>query len=532
VRIVRLQGLTENGDVSDWLDKGNTPADLVRLLESTPEWSPRARFDGAPSFASVGDVSAYVADNLRPWARKRAEWRIRGALVKDTHLVVGASKKTLKTTLVSGEMAFAIANGTPWLDHEQFTVEAEAPVIVVINEGIKSYMKMLDRIPARNDAASLGPIFVIDASGFNLENGDLNAVIRETADRVGAGVIIYDAWYGFVGGEKDAASLFSMSDVFKIVQGVADELDIDPVIVHHLKKNSKGRPDLDDLTFAGVAEWADSWLLITHRSPARPDEGEYRLGLVAGSRQWGEIDYEVDASFGQIDLDNAGYTQPPRWNITEVKAEQSERWGKKSASSVANPEADIVGIVAANPYMFTKSQVAEMAQGAAKRNGPLITQLIKDGTIASVYLRRSEESGIKSRHLLGPPSLDPARVEQQRLAPIGNDIPTNVGEHGAGNSPKAAVSAPSEPQLDTNVGRAADVDNPGTPSLSGATPVPADVPDHSSGNTHHLADLDDLSDSIAPPHCIPCGEPHQPPPEGGMDWACYARQAEQQVGSA
>jgi hypothetical protein len=64
VRLIQLDGLPEKGDVSDWLDSGGTPADLVKILDSTQAWKARRRFDGAEPFATVGDVSAYKADSL------------------------------------------------------------------------------------------------------------------------------------------------------------------------------------------------------------------------------------------------------------------------------------------------------------------------------------------------------------------------------------------------------------------------------------------------------------------------------------
>lgn len=521
VRLIQLSGLAENGDISDWLDNGNTSADLETILGSTQEWTLRRKFDGAEPFATVGDVSAYRADALRSWAEKPTTWRIRGVLVKDTHLVVGASKKTLKTTLVSGEMAYAIANGTPWLDHGEFVVDAPAPVIVVINEGVKSYMRTLARIPARHKADSLGPIYVIDASGVKLENGDLSAVIRETAERVGAGVIIYDAWYGFVGGDKKAESMFAMAEVFKVVQDVADELNVDPIIVHHLKKNSKGRPDLDDLTYAGVAEWADSWLLITHRSTARPDDGEYRLGLVAGSRQWGEIDYEVDASFGKLDLDAAGYTHPPRWLVTRVDASRSEQWSKGSGGSPGNPETNVTDFIAAHPYECTKSQVCTKAPGAEKTNRDAFERLINSGQLVVAKIQRREGKRTVLRDLVGPSDIDLSVVEQQRLAPIGNDLPTYVGQGGAGNSPEAAVSAPSEPQFGGNLGRTANVGNADTPTLSESTSASDQVPDQGSETTPHAVDVQDLLGSEYPPRCDKCGELHEPPLPGEINWKCF-----------
>jgi putative DNA primase/helicase len=38
VKVVALPGLPEKGDVSDWLDAGNTVEDLLRIVDETPEW--------------------------------------------------------------------------------------------------------------------------------------------------------------------------------------------------------------------------------------------------------------------------------------------------------------------------------------------------------------------------------------------------------------------------------------------------------------------------------------------------------------
>jgi hypothetical protein len=40
VKIMRLPGLPEGGDVSDWLDAGHTKAELEDVCYSTPDWEP------------------------------------------------------------------------------------------------------------------------------------------------------------------------------------------------------------------------------------------------------------------------------------------------------------------------------------------------------------------------------------------------------------------------------------------------------------------------------------------------------------
>jgi hypothetical protein len=194
-----------------------------------------------------------------------------------------------------------------------------------------------------------------------------------------------------------------------------------------------------------------------------------------------------------------------------------------------NPEAALTDFVTAHPYEYTKSQVCKEAPGGEKANRDAFQRLITSGTLTVTKLKRLEGNQTRLRPLVGPSGVDPAQTEQQRLAPIRDDLPTNVAEHGAGNSPKAAVSAPVEPQLDTNLGKAADVDNPGTPTLSDATPVPADVPGRRSGITSYESHRGDQDPPDGSPSCIRCEGHHPPTAPGRFSWTCYAIEAEREL---
>ncbi len=523
VRLVRLDGLTDNGDTSDWFDLGGTPNQFAALVNSTPAHKPpRRKFGGVKPDMTIGSISMYAADGLLGWAREPVRWRVRSVLIEGTNLVVGGPKKALKSTLVSAEMAVAVANGIPWLDHGEFAIDAQAPVLVVLNEGVKPYLRTLDRIIQRHGLDSVGDIHVVEANGFTMDDDDLTAIITDGAQEIGAGMIIYDAWYGFVGADAEAANLFAMRKVFGVVQSVAEDSGSDAVIVHHFVKHSRGRPELDTLSFAGIAEWADSWILLMHREIARPEEGEYRLGLVAGSRQWGELTYELDGSFGRVDIEHGGYTEPPRWLVSKVDSEISDGWGKTSGKPTVDPEMGLTGFIAAHPYEFTQSALCQQAPGGDQRNRAALKRMIRNGTVTVRYLKRTESNGVrKSRHLLALDGTDPATTEQQRLAPIGNDLPTNVAQHGAGNSPEAAVSAPSELQLDGNLGRTAKVENTDTPTLFESTSASDLVPDQGSEITPRTVDVQDLPEPEDLPQCDKCGELHEPPLPGEINWKCF-----------
>src|SRR5690606_14643647 len=51
VRVLHLPGLSEKGDVSDWLLQGGTREELERLADECPDWEPPAEPQGIAAFA-------------------------------------------------------------------------------------------------------------------------------------------------------------------------------------------------------------------------------------------------------------------------------------------------------------------------------------------------------------------------------------------------------------------------------------------------------------------------------------------------
>ena len=117
-----------------------------------------------------------------------------------------------------------------------------------------------------------------------------------------------------------------------------------------------------------------------------------------------------------------------------------------------NPEPGILKFIEDHPYEYTKSQISKNAPGAERSNRRFLDSLLKEGVVVSAKVRRSESNRVTRRDLLALKGIDPPATGQQRLAPIGNDQPTIVGQGGAGNSPEAAVSALSEPPAEGNLG--------------------------------------------------------------------------------
>ena len=370
----------------------------------------RLRFGSAEPIVSEGRVDVYKADDLLGWANEPLEWRVRGLLPKGTYTIVGGAKKTFKTTLISAELAYAIANGVDWLGAPGFEVHAPCSVIVLINEGERQLLKTLDRIRSRNNSEKIGPITVVPAQGLKWSDEDLESALRKAVASFRAGQAIFDATYGFIEGDTEASNIFAMGEQLTNIQRICAELDLDLIVVHHLKKNQRaGKPDLDDLAWAGFAEWADSWILLKHVTPPDIANGNYRIGAVAGSRQGYEFTYEIEGHSGPFDIDTLAPLKPPEWTVSLVGSDQAENWGKKDKRRSEGDEG-ILSIVEYRSFELTKSQLAEEAPGGDQQNRDEIDRMLRAGILESRNLPRREGPRTVNRDLIGLPGHEPPEI--------------------------------------------------------------------------------------------------------------------------
>lgn len=344
----------------------------------------------------VGDVKAFTADSLKEWSETPIEWRIPRTIVKGTYGLVGGPKKALKSTLFSGEFAVSLANGIPWLDSPELPVEKSASVIVVVNEGLRSYMRSLSRIAKARGLDSYGDILVIPANGIRAGNEDLTEIIKQKAETSDDLVLIFDATYGFVGGDAKAENLFAMADVLGIMQNLGEQVDADVWLVHHYRKNTTGFPDLDDLSWAGFGEWADSWLLLTHREPAEADKGLFKLGLVAGSREGFETCFEIDADLGV--MNELGYhDHPPQFTANRIPTIEAHEWGKRNQRNAdlrrAQSEKAIIEIVTDQPYDYVKTEILKLVGGSDSEVRKVFDRLTDEDRIVSAKVQKVNSRG-------------------------------------------------------------------------------------------------------------------------------------------
>lgn len=123
VRFLTLPGLPHKGDVSDWLDQGGELPELLRLIDSAPEWTEEAKPEprDPEDWAHVGDIEAQSANV--PWVWEG--WILGGALT------LLAADPGVGKTRFAFDLFRRVANGLPWPDGKPMNVPRGSRFVVL-----------------------------------------------------------------------------------------------------------------------------------------------------------------------------------------------------------------------------------------------------------------------------------------------------------------------------------------------------------------------------------------------------------------
>jgi putative DNA primase/helicase len=104
VRVVALPGLPEKGDVSDWLDSGNSVEELLRIVDETPEWEASSPAADTPD--GVGDVGTLLSEVIE----ELVEWLWEGRIPLSKLTVIDGDPGTGKSALTT-DLAARVSTG-------------------------------------------------------------------------------------------------------------------------------------------------------------------------------------------------------------------------------------------------------------------------------------------------------------------------------------------------------------------------------------------------------------------------------------
>ena len=316
------------------------------------------------------------------------EFLVRNVLVKGEPAVLGGVKKTLKSA-VGTALAIALDTATPFLGYERFAVPRRANVMLLNGEsGNATVQETAARIARANgiDPRSLRIVWGADLPQLaNVEH------LRDLADVIRARhieVLIVDPAYlcllsGVPANGAQASNLFDMGPIYLQFARFCLEAGATPILAIHAKKGRGNEPlDLDDLTFAGVAEFARQWLLLSRRKDYEGD-GLHQLWLNIGGSSGHSFVGHLDINEGVIDEEFGGRT----WAAAVESCREAARVEKadRDSAKLEQRQADDRAVMVLIDRLAADSEVATLNR---IRNGSGLSRARTDAALERLRLER------------------------------------------------------------------------------------------------------------------------------------------------
>lgn len=273
------------------------------------------------------------------------EWLITGLWPAGSYGPWGGAKKSLKTYAAS-IAAIAVAAGRPAFGNPEWSVPAARPVIYYGGEGgQKMHARRLQRIARElygiadlstvplHLVTDIGPLDkpdFIDALRRNVQ--EVNEAHAATHE-LGTGLLVLDSLYNYHPAGVEAGNLYERGPLLAGLSALTAEQGVALWLVDHFNKTGSGI-DLDRLAQAGMAQWADSWLLFEHGETPDVANGMFTLSTGVGSRQWGGEDWTLRIDLGAYDKETSAY-------LTPMKVEAEQGITRRAQASGSTSPADL-----------------------------------------------------------------------------------------------------------------------------------------------------------------------------------------------
>jgi replicative DNA helicase len=273
-----------------------TEKELLHKLEDAEEQDgPRGYLLSNPGIGNIVVASGFKADFINSTAFDELaiqhEWLIKKVLVARQPAIVGGPKKVLKTSTMI-DLAVSLGSGKSFLNH--FDVPRRQRVLVLSGESGQASIQNVARRVCKSKKIDLKQCDIL--WGFRLpwlsSQNDLMALSRGIMEN-GIEVVIIDPLYlcllaGNAG--LQASNVYQMGPLLLGVAQTCLDAGATPILVHHTTKTSGQTArnegyeplELDNLAFAGVAEFARQWMILSRREKYDSESGEQKLWFNVG----------------------------------------------------------------------------------------------------------------------------------------------------------------------------------------------------------------------------------------------------------
>jgi hypothetical protein len=357
-------------------------------MPTKPTTTPATAVDGGPPAAKIDYGLITAAELLRKDCR--VEYLVAGVLAKGQHTLLGGPLKACKSLLAT-DLAISLAIGGYFLGY--FPVPRPVRTIYMNGEaGWPVFQENIRRISRRAGADEKQLENLL--TGVRLPKfgqPTYMAALAETILTTKTEVVFLDCAYRCIPGDN-ASNLFAMGELLDSIGRIFEELGATLVLLHHSPKHIPvGEPlQLDNLAFAGFAEFSASWLLVNRRTDYVPGLGHHELWLTTGGRAGHGGIFAVDADEGEF---HEG--QDRDWRTTigkgddarQERKQRREREREKKSNQKAQEDLDaarraIVAVMVNKlKHPAGRTEIQERTPIQKARFGQGWASLIDDGTI-------------------------------------------------------------------------------------------------------------------------------------------------------
>lgn len=371
------------------LDPPEVRAKLQERLRVVPQENPDAENPAEPTGRPGSGYTPRLYSSAEFFsAQFPREFLVRGVLADGQAGVMGGPKKALKSG-ISIDLAVSLDTATPFLGFDRFAVPRRINVLLLNGESGNATIQETGARIARArgiDPCTLGITWGADLP--QLANAEHLQDLADIITARGIKVVMVDPAYlclmtGTRAEGAQAGNLFDMGAIYSQFARFMIEAGATPILTAHAKKGRGFDPlDLDDLTYAGIAEFARQWILISRRE-AYEGDGAHRLWLNVGGSAGHSFLGHLDVEEGIVGEHFEGRV----WNVAvegfqEAKREQKAGRDQAKAEERQADESHVMRIIDG------LSGAGESATLSRVRNGSELSRSRTDSALERLRQQR------------------------------------------------------------------------------------------------------------------------------------------------
>lgn len=404
------QQFTSTAHLSHYVDE-LLEASRKRALLELAETARDASLNGKGSDEILADLGSGVEDLMRGRSNKprygvldartlaggdyRVRYLVPGILAERQPQLIGGPKKALKTSILC-DLLLSLAIGDEFLG--KFRVAGSRRVLFMSGEsGTGTIQETCRRIAtAKGWQLEEVPNFHFTADlpklGSTLDLQALEALIGAHA----VDVLCIDPAY-LTMPAVDAGNLFAQGELLRNLSALCESAEATVLLAHHFRKNRepKGVPDLDDLSWAGFAEFARQWLLLDRRDPYVPGTGEHRLVMTAGGSAGHSGAWALDINEGAADAAAGRMWDVTVRSFSELDADDADRKEQqreeRRLEQLTDDKQKVCRVLAKHSEGLTKTALRDRVSISGGRFATVLATMLNDGEIVPTQVTVSNQ---------------------------------------------------------------------------------------------------------------------------------------------